>query len=405
MLIAGGLVDEVGEAGEGLQLVELGFDRSVHALDVGVVVGVGDAVEAVIGAELALDGVHEAVFGVVQAVAAELGAVVGGEHEIAEVDAAARAVGQEAPDGQCCVGDAELAAVGEELGAGALVAHGELVAGQAQLEHLPAIGGDVREVLGVHLEVQQRGLSHLVGPQVAACAVGFAAACAGEAVLPDDAADGGAAGLDFELVLEPPCGEMGALALVDDLAFGLPGRLVRAAGGGSRQLLEAGLAFLREAAHPLADGVARGFEVAGGRTNAVLAGVEDDVEAEIKLMVFRSDHGIIAHADSFRLCFGAGEYTRKTGWSQLLFRRPVLGRSRDQLRSSITVRRAATGGGASARGGASPVLCREPGRWAARLQARGRPPARKALLDTPPRRHRAFAALGPRGGVRAVRLP
>ena len=37
----------------------------------------------------------------------------------------------------------------------------------------------------------------------------------------------------------------------------MPGRLVRAAAGGSRQLLEAGLAFLREAAHPLADGVAR----------------------------------------------------------------------------------------------------------------------------------------------------
>ena len=104
-----------------------------------------------------------------------------------------------------------------------------------------------------------------------------------QAVLLQDAADGVAAWFNVVLVFQAAGREMRALPQFDDLPLNLKGRLVGAMIGGARQIIQAGLAIVVEAADPLADGVARRAEVAGGVADAVQAGVQDDVEAETAL--------------------------------------------------------------------------------------------------------------------------
>ena len=86
MLVGGDSVEEVGGPPEALEVEELGLDGGVTALDVGVGVGPGWRVEAVLGAG-GQDGAVEAVRSVVDGVAIELAAEVGAYFNLGEVDA------------------------------------------------------------------------------------------------------------------------------------------------------------------------------------------------------------------------------------------------------------------------------------------------------------------------------
>ena len=86
VLVGGDRVEEVGGPPEVLEVEELGLDGGVTALDVGVGVGAGWRVEAVLGAG-GQDGAVESIRTVVDGVAVELAAEVGAYFNLGEVDA------------------------------------------------------------------------------------------------------------------------------------------------------------------------------------------------------------------------------------------------------------------------------------------------------------------------------
>ena len=165
-LVRGSLGEEVGVGGEDLSIEQFGFDGVVNTFDIGIGIGTSGRVEAVFGAEGLLDGEVKALGAVVDGVAVKFRAQVGSDDGLASIDAMLLEVSEETLDAQGGVGFGEFVAVGQELGATGQFADGVLEAGQAVALHLGPIEGDVGEVLHIHLEASERGISGFNGPQV-----------------------------------------------------------------------------------------------------------------------------------------------------------------------------------------------------------------------------------------------
>lgn len=151
VLVGGRGGEEVRGVVETFQIEELGFDRGVAAFDIGIGVGVGRRVEAVSGAD-GREGAVKTVGTVVDGVAVELGAEVGADDQLGEVEAVRGEVGQHALERERGVGFREFAGVAQEERAERFAANGVLEAGHAGLLHLGEVVGNVVEVFGVHLQ-------------------------------------------------------------------------------------------------------------------------------------------------------------------------------------------------------------------------------------------------------------
>ena len=116
-LVGGGFGEEIGFGRQDLSLEQFGFDGVVNAFDVGVGVGAGRGIEAVLGMMFLFDGPVKAADLIVGGVAVVFGAEVGGDDDLGGIEAVVFEMGEEAIRGQGGVSFGEFVAVGQELGA------------------------------------------------------------------------------------------------------------------------------------------------------------------------------------------------------------------------------------------------------------------------------------------------
>ena len=170
-LVGGDLGEEVGFGGKDLGIEEFGFNGIVDAFDIGVGVGTSGWIEAMLGAEGLLDGEMKAFGPVVDGIAVEFRAQVGGEDDLAGIDPMGLEMFEETCDAQGGIGFGECVAVGQELGAAGKLANRVLKAGQAVALHLGPVEGDIGKVFHIHLEAGEGGISGFDGPEVIFTAV------------------------------------------------------------------------------------------------------------------------------------------------------------------------------------------------------------------------------------------
>ena len=185
-LVGGGFGQEVGFGGKDLGIEQFRFDGGMNAFDVGVGVGAGRRIEAVLGLVFLFDGQMETTDLVVDGIAIEFDAQIGGEDDLGRIDAVVFEVFKKAVDGEGGVGFGKFVAVGQELGAAGKFADGVLEAGQAIGLHLRPIEGNVGEIFDIHLKAGERRIGGFDGAEIVftfVAALGFA----GELVLAEDA--------------------------------------------------------------------------------------------------------------------------------------------------------------------------------------------------------------------------
>src|SRR5208283_1562797 len=85
-LVGSGFGEEIGFGREDLSLEQFGFDGVVNAFDVGVGVGAGRGIEAVLGVVFLFDGPVKAADLIVGGVAVVFGAQVGGDDDLGGVE-------------------------------------------------------------------------------------------------------------------------------------------------------------------------------------------------------------------------------------------------------------------------------------------------------------------------------
>ena len=206
-LVGGGFGEEIGFGREDLSLEQFGFDGVVNAFDVGVGVGAGRGIEAVLGVVFLFDGPVKAADLIVGGVAVVFGAQVGGDDDLGGVEAVVE-VGEEAIHGLGGVSFGEFVAVSQELGAAGKFADGVLEAGQAIGLHLRPIEGEVGEIFDIHLEAGKRRIGCFDLAEIVFTVVA-APGRAGELVVAEDAVQGIVADLESKLGDETTGAEAG----------------------------------------------------------------------------------------------------------------------------------------------------------------------------------------------------
>jgi hypothetical protein len=155
-------------------------------------------------------------------------------------------------------------------------------------------GGDVGQILYVHLELSKRLVSGFHGTQIALALVATGPS-SGQAVLTQDPLDGTDAARKIELAFESLGSEArSAASLSQDLLLDLGFGFVRAGLGRTGAFQQAGATgLLLEAPPPLGHSIARAAKLAGRCPLAVLLGVQDQLQAPVKTMVLGTDHGVV----------------------------------------------------------------------------------------------------------------
>ena len=292
-LVGGGFGEEIGFGREDLSLEQFGFDGVVNAFDVGVGVGAGRGIEAVLGVVFLFDGPVKAADLIVGGVAVVFGAEVGGDDDLGGVEAMVFEMGEEAIHGQGGVSFGEFVAVGQELGAAREFADGVLEAGQAIGLHLRPVEREVGEVFDIHLEAGERRIGRFDGAEIIFTMVA-ALGGAGQLVVAEDAVQGIVADLESELGDETAGAEAGCFFALGH-AFGFQrGRgFMRAAMRGAADGQEALVAVDGKAPDPLAHGVFGALVAAGGGLDALFDGIGDQLMAESEFRIAGADHGVI----------------------------------------------------------------------------------------------------------------
>ena len=292
-LIGGGFGEEISFGREDLSIEQFGFDRVVNAFDVGVGVGAGRGIEAVLGVVFLFDGPVKAADLIVGGVAVVFGSQVGGDDDLGGVEAMVFEMGEEAIHGQGGVSFGEFVAVGQELGAARKFADGVLEAGQAVGLHLRPIEGEVGEIFDVHLEAGKRRIGCFDGAEIVLTVVA-ALGGAGQLVVAEDAIQGIVADLESKLGDETTGAEAGRLlALGHAFGFQLGGGFMRAGMRGAAEGKEALVAVYGKAADPFAHGVFGALVAAGGGLDALFDGIGDQLMAESEFRIAGADHGVI----------------------------------------------------------------------------------------------------------------
>jgi hypothetical protein len=278
-LVDGGLGQEVGAAGEALQVEELVLDEAVDGFDVALV-GVSGGRDADVlavsqrGGEAR--GLAVAVVG-----AGELGAVVGLPGQVAEVDAVGGEVALHTRGEELAGAGGAASGEGEEEQPAAHLAGGVLDERQAQALGLRPVVRDIFEVFGVGRELlEEAPLGFEVGQVLFALVL--AAAAVDQPVGAPDALQGAVAEGEVELADQSAGAESGqATAQGHHGLLDLGRGLARLAVGRSRAPQQALGAFLLIAPHPLAHGAAGGLEGARGGFQTVLASVLHQPQAVV----------------------------------------------------------------------------------------------------------------------------
>jgi hypothetical protein len=113
-LVGGGFGEEISFRGKDLGIEQFGFDGVMHTFDIGIGIGAGGRVKAVLGPEGLLDGEVRALRPVVKGNAIEFAAQVGGDDELTGIDAVALEVLEEALDAAGRIGFVDLVTVCQE---------------------------------------------------------------------------------------------------------------------------------------------------------------------------------------------------------------------------------------------------------------------------------------------------
>lgn len=188
-LVGSGFGQEVGFGRKDLGVKQFGFDGGMNTFDIGVGVGAGRWIEAVFGLIFLLDGQMEALGSVMNGIAIEFDAQIGGEDDLRSIDAVVFEVLEKAVDGEGGVGFGKFVAIGQELGAAGKFADGVLETRQAVGLHLGPVEGNVGEIFDIHLEAGEGGIGGFDGTEIVFAfmtAFGFT----GELVLAEDAIEG-----------------------------------------------------------------------------------------------------------------------------------------------------------------------------------------------------------------------
>ena len=165
-LVGGSFSKEIGFGREDLSIEQISFDGVVNAFDIGVGVGAGGGIKAVLGLMFLFDGPVKAADLIVDGVAVVFGSQVGGDDDLGGVDAMVFEMGEEAIRSEGGVSFGEFVAVGQELGAARKFADGVLEAGQAIGLHLRPIEGDVGKIFDIHLEAGKRRIGGFDGAEI-----------------------------------------------------------------------------------------------------------------------------------------------------------------------------------------------------------------------------------------------
>jgi len=188
-LVGGGFSQEVGFGGKDLGIEQFGFDGGVNTFDVGVGVGAGRRIEAVLGLMFLFDRQMEATDLVVDGIAIKFDSQIGGEDDLGGIDAVVFEVLEKAVDGEGGIGFGKFVAVGQELGAAGKFADGVLETREAIGLHLRPVERNVGEIFDIHLEAGEGRIGRFDGAKIVfpfMAALGFA----GELVLAEDAIEG-----------------------------------------------------------------------------------------------------------------------------------------------------------------------------------------------------------------------
>jgi hypothetical protein len=270
-LVGGDLGEEVGTAGEGLQVEELVFLQAVDGFDVAVI-GVSGGRDAHMLA--VAEGGGEAGAVTVPVVCAdELTAVVGLPDQIAQLDPVAVKVTLDTGSEDDTGSRRAALSKGPEQQPTADFTSGVLDHGQTQPLGLGPVVWDIIEIFGVGGDLLEQPPAGFQMGQVLLALI-LPPARVDQSVLAPDALDGHMTGTQVELALQPSGPEGGQLAAQDQhlLLEGL-GRLVRAVMGLAALLPQPRRPLLLEASQPLAHSGYSGGEGPGGRLDALLARV------------------------------------------------------------------------------------------------------------------------------------
>jgi hypothetical protein len=300
-LVGVGFAEKFGASAEGFDGIEFILDGAVKGFDVGVPGGAARGNAFVADAEVAQNALEGGrLEGFLAGGADEFGPVVRLDAQALEGDAVAAEVLEEISGKGGGVRGVVGGGEGDERGAGAHVASGELVAGQAFGGGSGPILGDVGEILDIDLDLFEGGQALFEGAEIP-LAFPFGDAFGNQLGLAQDAVDGawgaGEAALDLQAEGSPAI----AGAKLADAGFKLGGQAAGTAAGSAGAIAQSGESPLLEAAQPLADGEAAGVEASGGFGEAVKAGVLDHLQAERKTVVFhKASCGKVAHRPSWR---------------------------------------------------------------------------------------------------------
>ena len=130
-LVGGGFGKEVGFGGKDLGVEQFGFHGIVNAFDIGIGVGAGRGIEAVLRLIFMFDSEVKAAGLVVGGVAVKRSSQVGGEDDLGSVDTVVFEMLEEAIHREGGISVGEFMAIGQKLGAAGKFADGVLEAGQA----------------------------------------------------------------------------------------------------------------------------------------------------------------------------------------------------------------------------------------------------------------------------------
>lgn len=302
-LVGGGFGKEISFGGKDLSIEEFGFDGVMDTFNIGVGIGAGGRVKAVLSTEGLLDGKVKALGSVVNGIAIEFAAQVGGDDDLVGIDAVALEVLEEAMDAEGRIGFGEFVTVGQELRAAGELANGVLEAGQAVVLHLGPIEGNIGEVLHVHLEAGEGGIGGFDGAEVVFTVVA-ALRGSGELVGVNNALGGIVAQRQAKFFDEAASAKAGGLLAQGDHAVlqGVFG-FVRAGLGGAALRAQAGVALVLEAAEPFADGVTEAAEVTRCGFDAFDPGKPDELVAQGKMGIVSANHIVVG--------LGGGQRSRR----------------------------------------------------------------------------------------------
>ena len=299
-LVGGNFAEEIICGSKDLGIEELGFDGVVDAFAVGVGVGTGGGIEAMLGLMFLLDRGVESAGLILVGVAVELGAQIGGEDNGGGIQAMRFEVLEKAVHGQGGIGFGEFVAVSQELSPTGKFADGILKTREAVGPHLGPVEGNVSEVFDIHLEAGKGRVGGFNRAQVVLTVVA-AFGRAQELMLAEDAIQSIVADFESKFCDEPAGTKAGGfLAQCQGLGFHGWGGFMRTGMRGATVGQEALMALVLVAAEPFADGVAGALVEAGGGLDAVFERTGYQVVALGESGVVSAEHGVVSLGDGQR---------------------------------------------------------------------------------------------------------